>query len=171
MNVGSVHGIITLIYTCLLGAIFSTTVIYSPVLKSGQNKLNVANTSLNEPYFICCYCVFYCSDGLLLLGEAVSLWGWFDAGTKLEIRCSKTTEGTVKYMCVGKSTSFYFLWIMVLCECGKKWNLIYNREKIIKFKSKNSNRSACGRCGAVGEHGCIIKTSELWFPIPEICTS
>lgn len=43
MNVGNTHGIITLIFTCLSGAIFSTTLLFVPVLKNGKNKLNTVN--------------------------------------------------------------------------------------------------------------------------------
>lgn len=73
MNVGNIHGIIMAIFTRLLGMIFCVTLLFIPNALRVGNIYLIQEETMNKLYVMWCFCVFYCSDKLQLLKEAVFL--------------------------------------------------------------------------------------------------
>lgn len=123
----------------------SHTVIYSHCFKSGGKKCNAANTSEEVMFHVLLLC-------LLLLWwiaafKGSSVWGGFDVATETIVW--NNTENRKIYGFGENQPGFLSYYLEPVSE---KWNHIYNRVRIIKFKSKNSNRGASNTvCGAVGE--------------------
>lgn len=81
MNVGNYDGNI---HMSVRYDFLCHTVIYPQCLRVGKIKL-IQEETMNKPYLMWCFCVFYCSAKLQLLKEAVFLWGGFDVEVELEI--------------------------------------------------------------------------------------